>query len=112
MEEIIGTWIDGKPIYRQCFMSDNLNPDSKYAQYVSDYIDISALNYDTIVRIACKTINPTSGEYQVDGNNFTNSTEFGLITTVNGNNIRIQNNQSWGSSYTAGVTLYYTKTTD
>lgn len=99
-EKVIGTWIDGKPIYRKVYYSAN-----GFAQWGSVAVDVSDLNIELLIR--SDTVN-----YAASNNSVSN------LSTLSG----IANRQMWielgtGSLYLVMddvkyIILEYTKTTD
>ena len=114
MEELIGIWINEKPLYSQTFTTTTVGGWGG-GNYGSVDIDISSINFEDIAKMTSKIVSPTL--YSPDGNSYHTGQAFSCYTymTMDSSNkpvIRCKNNQSWGAGYTAYVTLYYTKTTD
>ena len=103
-ETIIGTWIDGKPVYRKvCNMSGPTNTST------STTYDISNLNIDTIVKYDSHWYWSNNNVVQVP---FANNTGYAITTIVG--KTSISNTTTLSSWYNSNitVTLEYTKTTD
>lgn len=111
-ETKIGTWIDGKPLYRKCFVitlptSTGLN---------QNLINISDLNIDVPVS-ANGPIKQINGDWQqlnvtqADTNGYVKYGAIGTFYKLNYFRVSL-----YDSAYTGGATLYlrleYTKTTD
>ena len=109
-EQRIGTWIDGKPIYRKTIPLTNLPTANNYTDTSINYSlnDITPLNLQTII------LNNWGGY----ANNYvgSNSAYVSVSFAVNdalGNPIQIRVRSSLNiSSHTGYATIEYTKTTD
>lgn len=113
-ETIIGTWIDGKPIYKQVF-SRITTGGSGGGNYNKDDIDISSTNFENIIKFDSQVV--ASDKWNPNGNAYGINMAYSLFTYITTNSsgtpvARFCNNQSWGAGYTAYITLYYTKKTD
>ena len=102
-EQVIGTWIDGKPIYRKV-VADELNMSN------GTIIEVSTLNIDKILSI--KTIEQRTNNLDIfDGVLYDNETmKFSVHFSPKNNWL-----ESWcapNSTFLATVILEYTKTTD
>lgn len=104
-EQIIGTWIDGKKLYRNIITQDTL------VKGTSTSIDISNLNVDTAVRVnlCCK--------YGTENVTFyggpTNTASYSVGVSFYPTYIFYSINGSWAYNFTnAKFILEYTKTTD
>lgn len=106
-EQRIGTWIDGKPLYRKTIKIQNtalVDGDNNIAHGISN------LNQCIKTELA-KNGSHIFPYFNYNSNNQTLSMT--MISHVNSTNITIRlMNDSWGSGNTWYVTLYYTKTTD
>ena len=93
-EQVVGTWIDRKPIYERTW---DLKSDVIVGQWTT-VMSITGLNIDKIINSISIQNDPAISmiEYWVDGN------------TLKGNTLR--NNA--GNDYVRYLTLQYTKTTD
>ena len=93
-EQIIGTWIDGKPIYKRTW---DLGSDVTVGEWTT-VMSVTGLNIDKIINsISVQNDSAISMiEYWVDGN------------TLKGNTLR----NYGGDDYVRYLTLQYTKTTD
>lgn len=113
VEHVIGSWIDGKPIYRKVIHLGTLT--NSGTTIVSSGLDSSIVRMHNVYGIAMKT-----DDYETIplpftwGDNSNVSTYIGLFfagTSSNGN-IWCRSNKSNASSYDAYAILEYTKTTD
>ena len=96
-EMIIGTWIDGKPVYQKTISCNaTLTSGMSWATIVSD---VSDLNVDQIV-----------GGFMTDKYSATSTTMMqGLYIQVNNNALKVF---SQGGGHVSNITIQYTKTTD
>lgn len=103
----IGTWIDGKPLYRKTIKIENTAlavGDNNIAHGISN------LNQCIKAELS-KNGSHVFPYFNYNANNQTLSMTF--ISNVNSTNITIRlMNDSWGSGNVWYATLYYTKTTD
>ena len=92
-EKVIGTWIDGKPLYERTW---DLGQDITVGSWTT-VMSVAGVNINKIVNSISAQNDPAVSfiEYWVDG------------TTLKGNSLR----QS-GDDYVRYLTLQYTKTTD
>ena len=101
-ETVIGTWIDGKPIYRKSFY---------FTQWSGLGLDTSLDNIDNIINASVTLKNSTSGQWMKLAFNPDSYYAFYIKKTGNTHKIFVLNN----SSYTADAVcsfIEYTKTTD
>lgn len=99
-ETVIGTWIDGKPIYRKVIDLGNL-PDNG-----TKYVPTGLIHTDIrIVRIDGNATN-ADGRYQSGLNDF-----FTRVNTLSDNTLSV-NTKADFSDFTGYAILEYTKTTD
>lgn len=108
-EHIVGTWIDGKPVYQKTVNMGTL-PSNSEKQIAHG---ISNLNLVINTKVAC--INTNNGvnyviPYPSPKNSSTDWTC--MINQINSTNISIKTVADWGSTNNVWVTLQYTKTTD
>lgn len=116
-EQVVGTWIDGKPLYEKTFVPNYTSPSHSASTTYEQTIDIHDLQIDTVVDLKgiwrrwagdgaklLYTFNSNEENYaysrlRVDSeNNYTNGR---LVFTIT----------SEGTDYQA-ITIQYTKTTD
>lgn len=98
----IGTWVDGKPLYRQVF--NITNPSSSN----TDYVSVSSLNISNLVHLYGFYKNST-GTFGIPFHD--SDTNYSVLFVSSGNNIR--GRFGTPSNITeAKVVLEYTKTTD
>lgn len=111
-ENVIGQWIDGKPIYRKVVTSNTLSPSSE------DYLEIphGISNIETVVNIKCIARINDGLNNHFDFNNYAWFTEqTGTVHTFVGDTNILINYQGSGILYyidKAYFILEYTKTTD
>lgn len=116
-ERVVGTWIDGKPIYQKTFSNITVNPTTAAGTNVVTDIDITSLNLDEcifmigVVKSSSQGIIVHIPTLSVAGN-----ANNGLTCAIRKleHLIRISN-ASWDSSLatiTSIITIRYTKTTD
>lgn len=106
-EQVFGTWIDGKPLYRKTIDLGNMgNP-------VSKSVDVSALNIKVCAKMYGEIHHNTQSTYNfrplpmVDNTALSNNVRIDITN----NNLRVISSGDW-ASYNGTVTLEYTKTTD
>lgn len=101
-ETKIGTWIDGKPIYRKTFNVTSVTNTN------SDLVDISGLNVDNMVKL----YGIINGTYLSMPMPLTDSSQNYNVILKSGTKIR--GRVSWGSGtfVSCYITIEYTKTTD
>lgn len=100
-EQIIGTWIDGKPLYRKVVVKDNIGT-SGNAGYANAYID-------TLTKMQFVAV--TSGAGTVDGNLNDGTNKVTAQAYKNSSSIDIWFNSTVSCTKLI-ITLEYTKTTD
>ena len=108
-EQVVGKWIDGKPLYRKTFSfneSIQTNVDLTKPHNIENadlvFIDTgSSFMYNQ--NYECYTIIQTGYSQQFNDK---------LFIHVNRNNFTLRSNAGWGTSWVKVVTLLYTKTTD
>lgn len=94
-EHIIGTWIDGKPLYERVF---DLGADV--------VVDYSAFTNTTINASQMKVLVDALGIYS------TGATKYSLMANISNNIIRLQTDRNGAAASVRYVILQYTKTTD
>lgn len=104
-EKVIGTWIDGKPLYQKTVDCGSLPANStKDVPHNISNIDKIVCSYGTCVNSNDKTL-PLP--YVNNGN-----LSYGVQLEVNKTNVHFETKISGLSDYYAYITLRYTKTTD
>lgn len=79
-EQVIGTWVDGKPIYRKCYIHqfngtyDDTEASGQMISFIKNAVGSSV---DSIVRLEARATNPKFDRIGYLGNSFT--TQFGSI---------------------------------
>lgn len=106
-EKVIGTWVDGKPVYQKTFTFTTSNFDDDQSFLLSNY---GINNVDTVCKVDCfvrQSIGAVPLTYAVSGN------ERVTIYFINNNNtLVIGHFGTWSRSLPGYITLQYTKTTD
>lgn len=102
-EQIVGTWIDGKPIYEKVINSGYL------ANNNSITIDVSHLNINDVIQL--KGIAFTDDKKQFRPITLGTSDSNAIRIDFTNNNVRIITWSNW-SSYNSFIIIQYTKTTD
>lgn len=98
-EQVIGTWIDGKPLYRLVFSGSATGPNSTY----NNWLDVSDKNIDTITKLYGITKQTNSSM---------NYVREGIAIWRDNVILGTQLISSGSLSYTYTCFLEYTKTTD
>jgi len=109
-EQVVGTWIDGKPIYRKTIPLTNLPTANNYIDTSIGYSlnDITPLNLQTII---LNNWGGYSNNYAGSNSAYV-SCSFAVVGTT-GTPIQIRIRSSLDiHSYTGYATIEYTKTTD
>lgn len=100
-EQVVGTWIDGKPIYRKTYEDSTSS--------TSYQISVSGLNIDKVTNIYGIAKEP-SGETEVPaGFHLSSTAYFNLVYNSSGIGVRTVDGYK---DYTKYITIEYTKTTD
>ena len=102
-EKIVGTWIDGKPIYEKVINSGYLPNNNSIS------IDVSNLNIDSIIQL--KGMSFTDDKIYQRPITLGTSDSNAIRIDFTSNNIRIFTWSDW-STYNSFITVQYTKTTD
>lgn len=100
-ETIIGTWIDGKPIYRKVIARNESITNGTS-------ITVSSLNIDEVIKIGSINQNQSSN-FKFFGSYYDSSNEK-INIHFNNNNIQVWSGT--GVNYTSTIWIEYTKTTD
>lgn len=106
-EQVIGTWIDGKPLYQRTFSSNTILSDNTWANNIlgTHGSGITIKKFSGIVK---------SSVGSVDYNYFRSTTEFFTSMIVaDEDDLSVRPNLGFGVPiYQGDVTIQYTKTTD
>ena len=107
-ETRIGTWIDGKPLYRKVISANS--PSSTGSSAVIS--DLSSLNY-SFIKIADGCIFDTSGNFMESVNYYVNSGDYSAcwVRLTDKNLVMLIGNSNRANKQ-CYITLEYTKTTD
>lgn len=102
-EQIVGTWTDGKPIYRKVI---------KYTTQSQEY-DISSLNLDTLVRFDYyqEIFISITNNYYKRGTFYGNENDY-FFMFIRNNTIQARDSADANSFIAYNIILEYTKTTD
>lgn len=101
-EQVVGTWIDGKPLYRIVYTNGPLT---------SGEVSMGATPGNVVMIQGW--IMSTSGYVMPYGNFSTSDSGHTSRVFSDGQYIKVQQGTSWqGSNYSAIVVVHYTKTTD
>lgn len=104
-EQVIGTWIDGKPLYEKTVNIPSL-PNATQSTYAHGIV-----NYKEFVSVTGYAKNSTGTNFPLPFANASNA-NYAITLFINNDNITINTGTSDRSSYSGYVTLRYTKTTD
>ena len=102
-ENIIGQWIDGKPIYRKVINVGNLLPEGEYN---TKEVAHNITNLDKVINMKCIAY---MDDVYFDFNNYADGS---LEVFVNNQNVIIVFNTNYPFANNAYTTIEYTKTTD
>ena len=112
-EQVVGTWIDGKPLYQRTIQiqAPTVTTDGVAIQRL---VDISNLNleYGFIVSGALSDGNPVNTSWGSTGSDTVAKFYFRVGISIAQNNMYIQCNRTALSDLYGYVTIQYTKTTD
>ncbi len=112
-EQVIGTWIDGKPLYEKTYVQHSTDASGNYINF-----DVTDLQIDTCVSIkgTCDRIVPNVGTLIYEFNSYENSTynTYLAYSKFNGGvQYCVRFNYGGGESTSFQcITIQYTKTTD
>ena len=108
-ETIIGTWIDGKPLYRKT-LTFNTTINSNTPLYIAHNIS----NVDTIFVDYSHSYfwNDTVGSYSLPIVGYDGGFTDTVYCIVNKNDVVVCSTGGWGESWRKHITIKYTKTTD
>lgn len=112
-ETRIGTWIDGKPLYRKVF-TDTMPQVQTDGTFVNKQIDISSLNVEYASIKSADFIGYPYGEISVNTIPTLNPNNLsqGSVIDIYGGDLEIRSNRTIWNVFTFYVVLEYTKTTD
>ena len=103
-EQCIGSWINGKPLYEKIFSNITMSSNS------SIEIDISDLNYETVVNIDGRVLNAEYNHWLGLSNYYASNI---FVAEYVNNNSKVINIHNYNRPIADGyVTIQYTKTTD
>ena len=124
-EKIIGTWIDGKPLYQKV-LTGTVPTCSTNATGVTSLVSVGA-TVDSYIKVSCMSKSATSNSYMDSATYFpdypigTENKYVGLrlfaypnnaSTTANKNKVAIVNSSTANNNATYALVIQYTKTTD
>lgn len=112
-ETKIGTWINGKPLYRKVF-TGTMPQVQTDGTFVNKQIIISALNIDIAIFETATFIGSPYGEISVNTipTLSANNLSQGALIDIYGPALEIRSNRTIWNTFTYYVSLLYTKTTD
>ena len=102
-ETPIGTWVDGKPLYRKCFNYTSSDRDTEIA-------NLSSLNVDTVCNIYGTRFYYSDGESFQSAVNVAHSNSYWSVGYYRNENKTLRLNTNEASS--GVIIIEYTKTTD
>ena len=115
-EKVVGTWVDGKPIYQKTFTNITVTPTTAAGTVVRTQVDVSSLNISECISIDAmiksSSINQTTKAPAVSTTGETNGA-LCCVYKIQDKLIEFQNS-AWTSALetiTGTVTIKYTKTT-
>ncbi len=111
-EQRVGTWIDGKPIYKVTIQTTTPTPPSTSSARTTE-VNISSYNIDKVVNIQGFLLSSYGSSIPlpvIDGETY--STYTVIKAHCSPSTLTITSNNTSRSGTTTYVTIYYTKTTD
>ena len=103
-EQRIGTWIDGKPLYRKAFDIKTISASN------TDLVNVSNLNIETLIKLNGVIITDGGGKFPVPL--YDSSSNYSVLFINEYNYIRGRAMVGNGTFSKLIVTVEYTKTTD
>lgn len=105
-EQVIGTWVDGKPLYRKTYQISSISSSN------ADLVDIRSLNIETVVKLY-GTLNSqaNTGVYTYPMPLYDSSSNYSVLFKSD-YYIRGRASIGSGSFHSCYITIEYTKTTD
>lgn len=112
-EQRVGTWIDGKPLYRKVF-TDTMPQVASDGTYATKQIIISSLNVEFARFENAVFIGSPYGEISINSIPTLNPNAMtqGAFVDIYGGALEIKSNRTIWNTFTFYVVLEYTKTTD
>lgn len=107
-ETVIGTWIDGKPLYRKAYYVN------AFANNSNVYLDINVENVDTVISANGYAKNSSHTETIFLNSSYSNAVHDSIVWEVwegSANKLRLHSTSD-RSGYSGYVWIEYTKTTD
>lgn len=101
----IGTWIDGKPIYRKAYYVN------AFANNSNVYLDINVENVDTVISANGYAKNSSHTETIFLNSSYSNAIYDAIVWEESANKLRLHSTSD-RSGYSGYVWIEYTKTTD
>lgn len=108
-EQIVGSWINGKPLYQKTFVDNTAFTGN------SKTVDISSLNAEYVQCIYCCFVDVYQGTYTYSPLCFYDGTNYGNIQAISSTAIGFKYTTDFRNNRGTGgyiMTLQYTKTTD
>lgn len=106
METVIGTWIDGKPLYRK--VVEAVVPNHEVVGAVEAIIDLSGLNIESYAKASAFVRTPT----EFEAIPFFYNTNHYMTIRYGTSSLGISYSNSWYAGDKITIILEYTKTTD
>lgn len=107
IEQRVGTWVDGKPIYEKTYNNVSVPVGSSTERHYTDVTSMSGLNIDKVIRLDGMWIDDTNWKPLACADNYS----FQLVYNTTGNKITALTTNVSGTK-TIFYTIQYTKTTD
>jgi len=108
-EKIIGTWVDGKPIYQKTISYDNSSSNPTI-------IDVTDLNIDRFIYYSFSTGVSSEGYNQGTGPYYNSSSDYLNVYLDTSQSSKLQlyirRGDYWFKTKNGYITIQYTKTTD
>ena len=101
-EKIVGSWIDGKPVYQKTFIFDNITLPTNTWTTISE---VSATDMDNLFYAQGLQGTVTSSSRRIYGTR-------DIQATINGGAFKVLSNRANNSDDICGLIIKYTKTTD
>lgn len=109
-EQVVGTWIDGKPIYRMVIIGDNYQVTNNAISLMNSS-QVTSLNIEMVVNVSVAVGTKNSGGDAWRGN-YLNSNYYSGYQINNAGGFFVFVNDNNQSSVKAKAIIEYTKTTD
>ena len=108
-EQVIGTWINGKPLYRKTITFTTTTPDNKALEINHGINNVEMIWFDPT---GCFMWADSGLGYNIPLIGYASSFTDKIYTSVDKTKVSIYSNGKWGIIWNKYITLLYTKTTD